>query len=525
MDFPQIRHEVHYGGRVVRCFTERPATVDQAFREAVEAAPGRDALALGDLRITYCALDARVTAIAANLLALGLSRGERVGILLGNGVEFVETVLAAARAGLIAVPMNVRQRLPETEFVLDHCKAAALVHDAALAADVPGRDALPALRHVFVVGDGPGTAFDTLRRPAAATGFPEAAEEDTFCLLYTSGTTGRPKGAMLTHLGVIHSLIQYQHGLGLTSADVAVLAVPASHVTGLVAIILTMIRVAGTTAILPAFRARAFLDLAASEKMTYTLIVPAMYNLCLLERDFAAFDLAAWRIAGFGGAPMPRATVARLAGTLPDLALINCYGATETTSPATMSPFGAIRTHPDSVGRAVACADILVVDPQGREVAPGESGELLIGGPMTIPGYWENPEADRTGFIGGYWVSGDLGSKDADGFVRVLDRKKDMINRAGYKVYCIEVENVMSHHPSVVEAAVVGRPDPVLGERVHAFVCTGGRPADAEAIRAWCAGRLSDYKVPDAITFLDAPLPRNANGKVLKMALRDLLPD
>jgi long-chain acyl-CoA synthetase len=155
-------------------------------------------------------------------------------------------------------------------------------------------------------------------------------------------------------------------------------------------------------------------------------------------------------------------------------------------------------------------------------VPAGESGELLIGGPMVVPRYWDNPEADAAAFVGGYWISGDVGAKDAEGYVHVFDRKKDMINRAGLKVYCIEVESVLSHHPDVLEAAVIGSPDPVLGERVHAFV--HGPRADTEAIRAFCAERLSDYKVPDTITLLPEPLPRNANGKILKTALRERLP-
>lgn len=523
MDFPGTRHEIHYGTRIVRCFAERPATVDALLREAVAKAPERTALVLGDERISYAELDRRVTAVAANLTARGFAPGDRIALLLGNGIEFVEMVLATARAGLIAVPMNIRQRRPEIEFVLNQCAAAALVYDAEHAPNLPEAADTPALRATFVVGNGPGEAFEALRQDAQAA-FPDVAEEDVYCLLYTSGTTGRPKGAKLTHLGIVHSVIHFQHGFRLGAEDVGVLAVPASHVTGLVAIILTMIRVAGTTVIMPAFKARTFLEVAERERMSYTLIVPAMYNLCLLDPDFARFDLSAWKAAGFGGAPMPKATIERLAVALPGLTLVNCYGSTETTSPATMLPFGAIATHPDSVGRPLPCADIVVMGEDGREAAPGESGELLIGGPMVVPGYWDNPEADASAFVGGYWVSGDLGSKDADGFVRVFDRKKDMINRAGFKVYCIEVESVLSHHPAVVEAAVVGKPDPVLGERVHAFVWNEGRAADADAIRAFCAERLSDYKVPDSVTFLDQPLPRNANGKILKTALRDMLP-
>jgi acyl-CoA synthetase (AMP-forming)/AMP-acid ligase II len=329
---------------------------------------------------------------------------------------------------------------------------------------------------------------------------------------------------MLTHFGVIHSVMHYEHGFQLGSEDVGVLAVPGSHVTGLVAILLTMIRVAGTTVIMPVFKAELFLKIAQRERMTYTLIVPAMYNLCLLDPNFARYDLKCWTKAGFGGAPMPAATVDKLAAVLPDLTLINCYGSTETTSPATLLPFGAIATKPASVGTEVVCADIIVVDERGVEVPRGTSGEIMIAGPQVVPGYWDNPEADRTGFIGGYWLSGDVGSMDADGYIYVHDRKKDMINRAGFKIYCIEVESTLSRHPDVIEVAVIGKPDPMLGEKVHAFVWGGDGPRDMASLKAWCSERLSDYKVPDSISFLDEPLPRNANGKILKTALREWLP-
>jgi long-chain acyl-CoA synthetase len=382
---------------------------------------------------------------------------------------------------------------------------------------------VPDLRARFVVGEGPGNPYEDLARPSAPASFPPGVEDDVFCLLYTSGTTGRPKGAKLTHFSTIHSTINYASALDLGGTDVGLLAVPASHVTGLVAVLLTMIRAGGTTVMLPAFKARHFLEVAAREKATFTIMVPAMYNLCLLDPDFSSFDLSHWRIAGFGGAPMPQATIDRLTEAAPSLKLVNCYGSTETTSPATILPVGDIATRPKSVGRPVAGCDILIVDEHGREVAPGESGELMIAGAMVVPGYWENPEADAAGFIDGYWVSGDVGSVDEEGYVHVFDRKKDMINRAGFKVYCIEVESVLSRHPAVIESAVVGRPDPVLGEKVHAFIVARPEGADAQAIRDYCAEHLSDYKVPDTITFLDAALPRNPNGKILKTSLRQML--
>jgi len=320
-----VRHETHYGNRVVRCFAQRPATIDALFRAAAARAPDRDALVLGDQRMSYRTLDATIEAIAGNLTGRGFRKGDRIALLLGNCFEFVTAVLACARAGIIVVPMSIRQRAPETEFILNQCEAAGLIHQADLAEHLPAPATTPHLRQRFVVGDGPGVPFSELTTPAPCSGV-AIAEEDVFALLYTSGTTGRPKGAMLTHLGTIHSLLHFEHGMALRDGDVSVLAVPASHVTGLVAIILTMINVAGTTVLMPVFKARAFLELAARTRMTHTLIVPAMYNLCLLDPDFATFDLSHWRIGSFGGAPMPEATIERLAAILPNLTLINAYG-------------------------------------------------------------------------------------------------------------------------------------------------------------------------------------------------------
>jgi acyl-CoA synthetase (AMP-forming)/AMP-acid ligase II len=353
---------------------------------------------------------------------------------------------------------------------------------------------------------------------------PEIAEEDVFCLLYTSGTTGRPKGAMLTNLGTVHSVMHFEYGMGLRHADeVSILAVPASHVTGLVAIILTMVRVAGCTVLMPVFKARHFLELSAREKMTHSLLVPAMYNLCLLDPDFSRFDLSRWRVGGFGGAPMPQATISSLAETLPQLTLMNCYGSTETTSPATLLPAGEAARRGDSVGKPLHCVELIVVGDDGRELPPGQSGEIWIAGPMTVPGYWNNPEGDRAGFAAGYWRSGDIGSMDVEGYVRVFDRKKDMINRGGFKIYCIEVENALAYHPGVIECAVIGTPCPVLGERVRAVVVPADPKPTVEELRKFCAERLSDYKVPEFVTFLSGPLPRNANGKVLKDDLRTMV--
>ncbi|MDP6952603.1 MAG: AMP-binding protein [Alphaproteobacteria bacterium] len=240
----------------------------------------------------------------------------------------------------------------------------------------------------------------------------------------------------------------------------------------------------------------------------------------ILYDTFDSRDLSCLRVGGFGGAPMPEATIDELARRMPALTLRNAYGATETTSPATMLPLGKVATHKHTVGRPLPCADVMVVDEAARELAAGETGEIWIAGPMVIAGYWRNDDADASEFSGGYWHSGDIGRFTDDGYLEILDRAKDMINRGGYKVFSAEVENILSQHPAVVECAVVGRPDEVLGERVHAFVVGEGE-GFPESLSDFCRERLADYKAPESYTVVPDTLPRNANGKIIKARLRD----
>jgi len=520
-DVPALRHETHFG-RAMRCFAQRPRNLNALVADTVARYGEREALVTDRYRIDYAKLDRVADRLAGHLHRLGVARGDRVVLYLPNDREFVYALLAVLRLGAVAVPVNVREQRPELAFILAQCGAQGIVFDAALADRLPPpADGLPLAVRIST-GPAPGaTTLDELletRSPVAPSADPR--EEEAAVILYTSGTTGRPKGAMLTHLNIVHSVLHYRTCMRLTAADRSLLAVPASHVTGLVAITLSMFAVGGCVITLREFKARAFLELAARERMTHTLIVPAMYNLCLRDPDFDRFDLEAWRIGGFGGASMPEGTIRALADKLPGLTLLNAYGATETTSPTTIMPMGLQAANLDSVGVVVPCADVRVVDDSGQEVTAGETGEIWIAGPMVVPGYWENPEATEREFADGYWKSGDLGSIDTRGFVRVFDRKKDMINRGGYKVYSAEVESVLSLHPAVVESALIAVPDPVLGEKTHAFVVTRDPACDASRLRAHCAQHLADYKVPDFFTFRSEPLPRNANGKLLKRALR-----
>jgi acyl-CoA synthetase (AMP-forming)/AMP-acid ligase II len=521
---PAVRNETHFDGRPVRCFTDRPANVDAMLADIIARFPNREAIVVGGKRFTFHEIDRLAGMASAGLARLGLVPGDRVALLLGNGWEFVALFMACVRLGLICVPIGTRQQKRELEFILNNCTADVLVFDAALAANVPDPSSVPGLRFKFAVGDGsPATeSFASLLQDGGPVARHRSNEEDTAVILYTSGTTGRPKGAMLTHLGIVHSALTFVRCLGLTDSDRSFLAVPISHVTGLVGSVLAPASAGACTVMLDGeYKTARFLAIAAAERISYSIAVPTIYTLCANAPDLQSHDLSRWRIGCFGGAPMPESTIALLTRTLPRLMLVNSYGATETTSPTVLMPPGLGLDHVDSVGQVVPCGDVIVVDEEGRSLPPGSVGQLRVRGPMIVRGYWDRPEANEAEFTEGYWHSGDIGTIDADGFVTILDRAKDMINRGGYKVFSAEVENVLSGHPDVLECAIIGRPDPVLGERVHAFVVARGNPVpSATSLRGFCAERMADYKVPETFDVSLLPLPRNANGKVQKVLLR-----
>jgi long-chain acyl-CoA synthetase len=528
-DWPDVglHEERHFGDRLVRCFRDRPPQLPAMLAAAEAQASSAAALVDGERRWSWHALREQSAQFAVGLRGLGVGTGDRVVLLAPNHAEFVIATHAVLRLGAVLVPVSMREAGPGIAFIVNQCRAAAVIADPVMMMLVPPAlsDGQPVHR---VCLPGASATEGWLRWDALldhpAQGFVDAApeEEDAAVILYTSGTTGAPKGAVLTHVNLIHSVLHYRHALGLRAGECGLLAVPASHVTGLVALILAMAGVAGSVVLLPDFKAAASLALVARERVSYTLMVPAMYALWLREPSLQDTDLSSLRLAGFGGAPMAPATIDGLRANCPGIRLFNAYGSTETSSPATLTPPGS--EYLVAVGKPLPCADIRVMDDDGHEVPRGTPGEVWIAGPMVVPRYWDNAKATADAFAGGYWKSGDVGTMDEEGFLRVHDRKKDMINRGGYKVFSVEVENCLVGHPAVQEAATVGVPCPVLGERIHAFVYAPGG-VDPDALRtelvARCKAELADYKTPDFWTWLNEPLPRNANGKLLKRALRE----
>src|SRR5256714_2023156 len=351
--------EARFGDRVVPVFRDRPKSIWAMIASAAEKNPDGEAMVCGASRITWREVEQQSARIAAGLGRLGLQSGDRIALLLGNRIEFVLAVFAAAHLGAVTVLLSTRQQKPEIAYVLADSGAKLLIHEATLADRLPAARDVPDLLHRLAVDDDEATSQfaalmneGNLQPPAAVT------EEDAAMILYTSGTTGRPKGAMLAHCNIIHSAMVYEACMELSSADRSIAAVPLSHVTGVVANIMTMARCAGSLIIVAEFKAADYLKVAERERVTQTVMVPAMYNLCLLQADFDNYDLSSWRIGGYGGAPMPIATIEKLATKIPGLKLINAYGSTETTSPSTMMPPEFTASHIDSVGLPVPAAHI-----------------------------------------------------------------------------------------------------------------------------------------------------------------------
>lgn len=521
------RRELLFGSRLVPVYRDRVRSLDAMLQAAIDRAPDAEAIVDGERRIGYRELGRLVRQVARGLSMHGIVQGDRVAILLANRAEFVVSYLAICRVGAVAVPIGIREAAPNIAFVLENCRASGVIFEADLAERVPGPSQAPELRlRVSFGGVVPGAEnyealFGDLIENSAAAEVATIAEEDAAVILYTSGTTGLPKGAVLSHVNIIHSAMHFQECWEFEDGERSILAVPASHVTGLVAIITSMIQVAGCIIVMRSFDVAGYLNLCSKERMTTTVLVPAMYNLILLRGEFSGLDLTAWRIGGFGGAPMPEASIEAMAERLPSLHLLNAYGSTECATIISVVPVGYTRKCLDSVGVAVPCADVRILDDDGKEVPSGETGEVWVRGPMTIEGYWERDEATHSSFVDGYWKSGDIGSLDPEGLLRLFDRKNDVINRGGYKIYSIEIENALSRHPGVVEVAAVSRSDAVLGEKVHVFVCRKSDEVDEDSIREYCRTLLADYKVPDFVTFVPDGLPRNPNGKILKRMLRD----
>ncbi|HEV2760363.1 MAG TPA: AMP-binding protein [Acidimicrobiales bacterium] len=505
----------------VRCYPDRPHTIVEALDRAVRLFPDVVALETPEGDVTYAEFAELVEGAVERLGEEGLEPGDRLAVCLRNGLDIAVAIWAAARAGLVFVGLSIRLAPTQWAYMLSHSGASlALGHpefsDGLLRA---GAEAGMAAERVREVGD----HLTGRRRPwrGAAAPFPD--EDSTYAVIYTSGTTGRPKASRMVHRGTMHSAIAYVRTLALTPGDRTAIVFPLYYVTGHVAQITPMMLVGGTSVTVADVVPREFVQLIGQRRITYLMVVPSIWPLLLRVPGFGWPELAHVEIGAFGGSPVPISTIAALRERMPQLRLYDAYGLTETHSPATILLDSEFRRKPGSVGRPLPCADVRVVDDDGRDVPGGEAGELLLRGPMVTTGYFGDEAATEAALTDGWLHSGDYARVDEEGYVFILDRKKDMIMRGGNKVYSVELEYLLVSHPDIAEAAVFGVPDRLAYESVATYVVpAAGRTVDPATVQQWVARHMADFAVPRHIRVVDT-IPRNRTGKIDKLALRETM--
>lgn len=479
----------------------------------------REALVEGERRVTYGALDMRVTRLARALGdRYGAGRGDRVAALVSNSIEFVELFFATARIGALLAPLNWRLAPPELDHQLADSGATVLFvgeEHAALAAKTTVR---PPRGHVRI-----GDEYEALLAASSDAALPVDAQArfgDPHLILYTAGTTGHPKGAVLTHANVFWNTQNVAVPAGLGPDDTTISLLPFFHSGGIGLYLIPTLYVGGRVAIMRTFEPDVLLDLVARFAVRIIFGVPAIW-LELLKRDrFDRAHLPSVRWCISGGAPHPLAVMEAVAAR--GFGFLQGYGLTETSPGGTLMPEGDWRRKLATAGKPFLHVELRVVDESGRPCAPDELGEVQFRGPNVFAGYWGNAAATAEAFTAdGWFKSGDIGRLDDEGFLTLVDRKKDMVISGGENVYSAEVEDCLFSHAAVAEAAIIGVPDERWGEAVCAFVALKpGMRATADDLIAHCRERLAKYKTPKTVVFVDA-LPRNAAGKVLKRQLRE----
>lgn len=494
-------------------------------------APDREAVVCGDLRLTYAEVGARVDRLAAVLLELGLGRGARVAVLEKNCHRFLELYFAAAQVGTVLVPLNYRLAARELAEILADSEAGAIfVGWNFLPLLESFRGDVSRLKQIVVFADEApdgASAYEALLRAANGAPAPAAGSADELLYLYyTSGTTGRPKGAMLTESNIVFNARTVATHAGFTSADRYLHVAPMFHLADAGAIWSVTLG-GGTHVCLADFEPGRCVELLERERITATVLVPTMINFVLNSPRAANADFSAWRVLIYGASPMPETLIRRAASTF-GVQLMQAYGMTELSPVATWlsadehqleGPETVVRRL-RSAGRAVPGVEVRVVDGQDRDVPLGEVGEVIVRGPNVMQGYWNQPEVTAQALLGGWMHTGDMATQDEDGYLYIVDRKKDMIISGGENVYSPEVEDVLFQHPALLEAAVIGVPDATWGEAVKAIVVVkDGQHVSTDELRAFCRQRIAGYKVPRSFEFVDA-LPKTATGKVSKKDLR-----
>jgi fatty-acyl-CoA synthase len=504
----------------------RALVLPEVIGRGARAHPQRPALIFGSQQRTHAELDDRAARLATVLESHGVGAGDRVALLLHNGFEFVESMLACHKLGACAVPVNFRLTLEEMQFILRDAGAVGLIAGEQL--DEIGASLatmVASVRLHLSVGAARSGALDYDDVVSAASPLQEPAnlrEEDLALLCYTSGTTGRPKGAMLSHRSLVASTLSWIHEMRAGEQDVWLSGQPLFHIGGINGL-LPFLVLGATCIITPTtgFDPSIALALLESHGVTMCIFVPTQWDAICAHPRVPELDVGRLRVAMWSASPASLATLERMGKTFPEADIVSAYGQTEMAGATTLLKGPDATRKMGSVGKPMLGIELRLVDEQLRNVPVDAVGEVVYRGPTVMSGYWHNERATDEAFDGGWFHSGDLAIRDHEGYLRLVDRKKDLIISGGENIYPAEVERALLEHPAVAEAAVVGVPHPSWVETPLALIVPAeGEPPDEEELIAHVRVRLASYKKPSAVLVVDS-LPRNAAGKVLKRELRD----
>ncbi|WP_431026923.1 long-chain-fatty-acid--CoA ligase [Lysinibacillus sp. LZ02] len=477
--------------------------------------PERKAIIYGDERITYRKLEEQVAHFAAILSSKGIQKGDRVALVLGNCPEFVISYYGILRLGAVVVPLNPIYTESELLYILENSQSKMVVADSALEKTLANiQKTLHSLECSIYTHE---WAYLQSINIAPQTPLP-VNEHDLAVILYTSGTTGKPKGAMLSHKNMLSNAASTREVVNMSEEDIIVAVLPIFHVFCMTICMNTPIAAGATMLIIPKFVPNEVVQAIAKEKATIFTGVPTMYNFLLQLPDEYVQLFSSIRVCFSGGASLPLEVLEKFEAKY-NVAIAEGFGLSECAPVTSLNPINGKRK-PGSAGIDYPGVTNKVVDVEGNEVPRGEIGELIVKGPNVMLGYLGMPEETAATIKDGWLYTGDLAKMDEEGYIFIVDRKKDMVLTGGYNVYPREVEEVLYEHPDILEAAVIGVPHPEFGESVKAFIVSKSPLLNEEDVIQFCRHKLAKYKVPREIEFLDE-LPKNTTGKILRRSLRD----
>jgi len=509
----------------------------KALEDAARELPHRRMYVYQGQEISFQEVDERSDRVAAGLLKSGFKKGDRIGVIGLNQPEWLYTYFAAAKIGAVIVGLNVRYRDSELEYILNQSQAKGLVA-VARAGDMDYVEFLDAFREtipsveqfIFIGGDGFTGSHRLESLLDAEVDGPELDEakaavrpEDLIMIIYTSGTTGRPKGAALSHRSQLASARGQTEHCGVTPEDTLLIVLPLNHVSGITCMVLSGLLAKATGILIPEVNFDEIVTQSRDHQPTIFGGVPTLYTLLFMKEEFLTLDLTRVRIVVSGGSNSDPPLLRQLKEVFPRATVMNLYGLSEVSGGVVMSPWDSdFEQTVRSIGRPFPGMEVKVMDPEGRKLPAGETGELHFRGECVVEGYFRMPKETSEAFDAEGWLaSGDMGYLDEEGYIILMGRKKEMYIQGGFNVYPVEVENLLNKHPKVVMAAGIGVPDSVMGEVGRYYIISNpGQDATEEELKTYCSQHLADYKVPKQIVFRES-LPLTPVGKVMKAKIRD----